>query len=132
MHTPRKDNSAADAAANKALDDGDFEQTFEEEVHRFSHALLEDSGYPTGVMFSFDGASRGNPGAAAYGNCAWWGTWRDNSFHCGGQLLAKGLKIGRHTNNIAEVRGMANATKSLLHFFFWFLETCVKATAKRT
>ena len=66
MHTPRKHNSSADAAANRALDCGTYEEVYAQEVIRFSEEAVEDP--EVGLLFSFDGASRGNPGIAAHGN----------------------------------------------------------------
>ena len=40
-HTPRKDNSAADAAANRALDFGNFEDFSLEEFHNFISAFVQ-------------------------------------------------------------------------------------------
>ena len=129
-HTPRKDNSAADAAANRALDGGSFEDFSSEEVQNFISALVQDGQGRTGLMFSFDGASRGNPGKASHGNCAWWGVWINDSFHSRGQLFSKGSTIGIQTNNVAEARGLTTAAKAALHFFFWILESCSRAAVR--
>ena len=82
-----------------------------------------------GLLFSFDGASRGNPGDAAQGTCAWWGTWTHNSFSSKGSLICKGMRLGCQTNNYAEVKSLVCAVKAALHFHFWFLGICSQAGA---
>ena len=49
----------------------------EHEVVNMLSALLQtcDDNVQIGMMFSFDGAARGNPGPSSLGHCAWWGTW---------------------------------------------------------
>ena len=85
----RSDNSAADAAANKALDVGTFLDVRVEETVRFLPELCEHIGNisDVGILFSFDGVARGNPGPAASGVCAWRGYWRNNMFEAKGLLL---------------------------------------------
>ena len=122
IHTPRKDNKAADAAANKALDDGCFEDVFAEGLEGFCNSALRTS--EVGLLFSFDGASRSNPGKASHGNCAWWGEWIDGEFVTRGTLFCMGRRIGTQTNNIAEVRRLAFAAKAVLRFQFFFVEMC--------
>ena len=132
IHTPRGDNSAADAAANRALDEGDFWNVYPEEVHSFCQYLHQHrQDQNIGLLFSFDGASRGNPGAASPGNCGWWGEWSSNQFCQKGLLYEKGCTIGRRSNNVAEVRGLAFSAKSALHFLFWLCETCAELAASR-
>ena len=124
LHTPRKDNAAADAAANKALDGGSFSDICDFALEGFCNEVLSRPCANIGLMFSFDGASRGNPGRASHGNCAWWGEWLDGGFVSKGLLFCIGRRIGTQTNNIAEVRGLAFAAKAALHFQFWFSELC--------
>jgi ribonuclease HI len=84
-----------------------------------------------GLMFAFDGASRGNPGKASQGNCAWWGAWQHGCFHEEGLLFRRGRNLGRQTNNFAEVRGLTFAVKAALHLHFWMLEGCARTAARR-
>jgi len=80
VQTPRSDNTAADAAANRALDEGSFTDWNLHSCLRFVAALANDEHREYGMLWSFDGASRGNPGAASYGVTAWWGTWSLDGF----------------------------------------------------
>ena len=105
VHTPRGDNAAADAAANRALDHGNFENTYLPELGRFAEHLLSSSHDQVGLVFAFDGASRGNPGDASCGSCGWWGTWGTGGFDEKGLLFQRGHRLGTQTNNVAEVRG---------------------------
>jgi len=82
-------------------------------------------------MFSFDGASRGNPGSAARGNCGWWGVWHEGGFCQKGLLFQSGRKLGTQTNNIAEARGLVFAAKASLHFHFGISELCAGMAARR-
>ena len=87
IHTPRGDNSAADAAAKRALDEGNFETCCPESIRSFCEYFLQRGAENrAGFVFSFDGASRGNPGDASHGNCAWWGLWTGGSFERKGLL----------------------------------------------
>ena len=82
-----------------------------------------------GVLFSFDGASRGNPGRSSYGVCAWWGyfhTTCSGSFESKGLLLQKGACLGTSTNNIAEAHGMAAALKLCVRYYGWVMEQLAK------
>ena len=126
IHTPRKDNAAADAAANKALDEGDFAEIWEAALDSFCEHALQSPDAELGLLFSFDGASRGNPGKASHGNCCWWGEWINGAFVTRASLFCIGRRTGRNTNNIAEAQGLAFAAKAALHFNFWFHETCTK------
>eukprot|EP00973_Karenia_brevis_P027062 3735364-Karenia_brevis.AAC.1 len=57
QYVPRADNSAADAAANQALDTNSFLDVWTDEMQRLLYA---QSGHPElawGLLFSFDGAS---------------------------------------------------------------------------
>ena len=132
VHTPRRDNAAADAAANRALDQGTFEEVYASEQAKLVEALATDGERHLGLVFSFDGASRRNPGAAAEGNCAWWGTWKENHFNEIGMLMCRGRRIGTQTNNVAEARGLDFAVKAALHFWFWLVESCAQAVETRT
>ena len=76
-------------------------------------------------MFSFDGASRGNPGSSSAGVCAGWGyfhTTSRGSFESRGLLVQKGIRLGTSTNNIAEAHGMAYALKICLRYYGWVIE----------
>ena len=77
-----------------------------------------------GLLMSFDGASRGNPGDASQGNAGWWGQWHGDGFRPMGTLYQAGSRIGIKTNNVAEARGLAFAAKSALHLLFWLTEVC--------
>ena len=68
---PRADNSAADAAANRALDVGTFLDVRVDEAVRFMRRLSEvPDATDIGLLFAFDGAAQSNPGPAASGVCA--------------------------------------------------------------
>ena len=123
---PRSDNSAADAAANKALDVGSFLDVHVEETVRFLCELSEHTCNfnDVGILFSFDGAARGNPGPAASGVCAWWGYWRNNMFEAKGLLLERGFWLGSATNNAAESHGLATSMKAALRWHYWVIEQC--------
>ena len=83
------------------------------EVYRLARATTVDANI--GILVSFDGASRHNPGAASYGVCAWWGLWDAAGFQSKGLMLCSGKKLGHATNNVAEARGMAAAVKEITH-----------------
>ncbi len=68
------------------------------------------------------GAARGNPGPAASGVCAWWGHFMCGGFQSKGILIRKGSRLGTGTNNIAESHGIASASKTALHYFYWVTE----------
>ena len=72
-----------------------------------------------GFVFSFDGASRGNPGSSASGVCAWWGQWLHGSFEPHGLLVQRGIQLGTGTNNTAEAHGLATALKTALRYYMW-------------
>ena len=61
---PRKDNSAADAAANWALDHNSFLEVSTTQTAAFIGELGHAADDNLGMLFSFDGAARGNPGPA--------------------------------------------------------------------
>jgi len=62
---------------------------------------------PEKIIAHIDGGSRGNPGPAAAGF-----TLEDSA---GTQLQAKGLVLGRATNNVAEYTGLVKALEAALH-----------------
>eukprot|EP00973_Karenia_brevis_P010451 1419347-Karenia_brevis.AAC.1 len=62
-----------------------------------------------GLLASFDGASRGNPGQAATGVCLWWGRWRQGAFESAGLLAQSSKRLGVATNNRAEAMAQAQA-----------------------
>eukprot|EP00973_Karenia_brevis_P092810 12414225-Karenia_brevis.AAC.1 len=69
QQVPRGDNSAADRVANRALDRGAF---LDVRIHAVQDLLKDLSGQSIsniGILASFDGASRGNPGPSASGIC---------------------------------------------------------------
>ena len=68
-HVRRADNSAADAAANWALDHGSFTDFRVHEAASFAKCLATTACDNVGLLFSFDGAARGNPGPASTGVC---------------------------------------------------------------
>ena len=115
----RNDNSAADAAANWALDHGSFMDVRVQEVQRLVHHLAHCGLHTPGLMFSFDGASRGNPGPSSSGICAWWGYWAEGAFISHGLLLQRGTRLGIGSSNSAEAHGMASALKTALRYLFW-------------
>ena len=81
QQTPRKDNSAADEAANAALDGGNFvDNHLDESVALIRYLNNHGCSEEVGILISFDGASRGNPGSASLGVCGWWGTWSIEGF----------------------------------------------------
>jgi len=119
---PRADNSAADAAANWAMDNHSFAEVRLQEVINFIDCLSGSGAQGLALMFSFDGAARGNPGAASYGLRAWWGRYHDGMFSAEGPLIQKGHCLGTSTNNVAEALGLAAAVISSLRFLFWVTE----------
>ena len=119
---PRSDNTAADAAANWALDNKSFVDVRLEEVVKFLQCLSQSNAEGWGMLLSFDGAARGNPGAAAYGICGWWGRYEKDMFKPEGLLLQRAHRLGIGTNNCAEALGMASAIKTTLRFVFWVIQ----------
>ena len=111
---PRADNSAADAAANHTLDHGTFMEVMLAETVCFLSALQEADPQSIGILFSFDGAGRGNPGKASYGVCGWWGHFESGIFEPSGLLVNRGCRLGTNTNNVAEAHGLASAVKVCL------------------
>ena len=111
-HTPRADNSAADAAANRALDNRTFSTWDLQECLNFLDALARRPRTDYALLWSFDGASRGNPGQASFGVSAWWGTLDAKGFHQGGHVFSQGVAIGKAGNNLAEAVGLSAACKA--------------------
>ena len=122
QQVPRSDNSAADAAANWALDHGTFMQVDVKEVEAFMRELSDCDEITVGLLFSFDGAARGNPGPSASGVCAWWGYFCSGAFESKGLLIQRGTSPGIATNNTSEAHGLASALKSCLRYFYWVFE----------
>jgi len=130
QHVFRSDNGAADAAANQALDEGSFRQADGREALRFLQYLMGSDGQreQVGVLFAFDGASRGNPGDAALGTCAWWGGWSDGSFSERGLLMRRGDRLGVATNNYAEAAAMSTALREAVRWHFEVSEELARLT----
>jgi hypothetical protein len=119
---PRGDNSAADAAANRALDHGTFMEVMLAETVCFLCTLQEADPRSIGILFSFDGAARGNPGKASYGVCGWWGHFKGGIFEPSGLLVKRGCRLGTNTNNVAEAHGLASAVKVCLQYYGWVIQ----------
>ena len=122
QQVPRSDNAAADAAANFALDEGTFMQLRVAETAAFMNELSCSERNNVGLLFSFDGAARGNPRPASSGVCAWWGSFSQSAFHARGLIIQRGSRIGVATNNIAESHGLVQALKVCLHYHCWVTE----------
>ena len=88
--------------------------------------------YNLGMLFSFDGAARGNPGPAASGACAWWGVFSNATFTPKGLVLQRGSRLGHATNNIAEAHGMATALRTRKSWVLSILSFSRKFAACRT
>ena len=125
---PRSDNSAADTAANKALDKGTFLDIDVSEATRFLHTVAANEQHCMGILCSFDGAARGNPGPGASGICVWWGSWQDGAFYSNGLILQSGCKLGSCTNNYAEAHGIKLLMKTVLRLHYWLAEQLAKLT----
>ena len=89
---------------------------------KFLQCLSQSNAEGWGMLLSFDGAARGNPGAAAYGICGWWGRYEKDMFEPEGLLLQRAHRLGIGTNNGAEALGMASAIKTTLRFVFWVIQ----------
>ena len=127
LQLPRKENAAADAAANRALDSGTFSEVRLEAIP----ALVSELGQQQrdiGLLVSFDGAARGNPGPSSSGVCMWWGHFRYGSFQPQGLLVQRGAFLGAGTNNSAEAHGLALALKTCLHYLYWLIEQIAQLT----
>jgi len=123
QQTRRAENQAADAAANQALDIGSFKEFYRTEVARLALNLSEAQGNSNvGVLISFDGASRGNPGPASSGVCAWWGRWSDGAFQSSGLVGRWGRLLGHLTNNEAEAQGLSDAARRLARILLTMTE----------
>ena len=92
------------------------------EVAAFITELSKPGRDNIGLLFSFDGAARGNPGKSSYGVCAWWGSFVHGSFESKGLLLRRGARLGTSTNNIAEGHGLASSLKICVRFHCWVIE----------
>ena len=80
-----------------ALDHGSFLEVRLDVAAAFITELTGNSSKHIGMLFSFGGASRGNPGPSSYGVCAWWGHFRSGAFESMGLLCHKGARTGtRH------------------------------------
>ena len=121
-HVPRADNSAADAVANWSLDNNSFLDIRIPELQVFLEHLGTGELADVGMLFSFDGASRGNPGPSASGVCAWWGVWLHSEFIPRGLLMQKGANLGAGTNNTAESHGLVTAFKTAVRYHYWVIE----------
>jgi len=131
QHVMRSDNGAADAAANQALDSESFRRVNGQETLRFLEwAATSGVEEDVGLLFSFDGASRGNPGEASFGICAWWGVWSGEEFVERGWLLQRGVRLGTCTNNAAEAEGMAAALRAALIWHFEVAEALARQAGK--
>ena len=75
-----------------------------------------------GLLVSFDGAARGNPGPASSGVCIWWGHFENSLFQSKGLLVQKATRLGNATNNVAEAHGLASILKTTLRFNLWLSE----------
>ena len=122
QQVPRSDNSAADAAANWALDHGSYLQVYVQVVEDFLSKLSLPDVVSIGLLFSFDGAARGNPGVSSSGVCAWWGYFYSGTFKSKGLLMQRGTRLGIGTNNTSEAHGLASELKSCLRYFYWVIE----------
>jgi len=127
QQVPRSDNSAADAAANRALDYGTFMELRLEAVVAFLEELATCRS-STGLLVSFEGAARGNPGPSASGVCLWWGYYRNGEFLSKGLLIQKGTCLRTGTNNSAESHGLASALKTTLQYHYWLIEQTSQLT----
>lgn len=67
-----------------------------------------------GIVFSFDGASRGNPGKPAWGCCGWRGYCSAYGVHERELLSDIGKQIGVATNIEDKVAGLSMAVRMLL------------------
>ena len=121
-HVLRADNSAADAAANFALDSGSFIDYRMEASIDLVKELTQNKQAQIGLLFSCDGAARGNPGPSSGGVCAWWGYFADGGFTATSLIFQKGTRYGNGTNNVAEALALATAVKMALHYYFWMAE----------
>ena len=57
------------------VDSGSFYEVFDPEVSAMIRELSHAEVPNVGLLFSFDGAARGNPGPTASGVCGWWGKY---------------------------------------------------------
>ena len=119
QHVPRSDASAADAAANWAIDLKTFMDVRVHDVQLFFNRCALQDVQNCGILFSLDGASRRNPGLSSSGVCAWWGLWAHGTFQSRGLWLQRGTNLGNGSINSAEAHGLASSLKTALRFLFW-------------
>ena len=91
------------------------------EAASFAKCLATAACDNVGLLFSFDGAARGNPGPASTGVCAWWGFFHNGEFLSEGLVLQKGVSLGSSTNNYAEATAMTAAVKTAVRYYFWMI-----------
>ena len=127
IQVPRSDNSAADAAANRALDQGSFTEIRVKQISSFLAQLCSGNG-SFGLLFAFDGAARGNPGPSSSGVCAWWGSFQADGFTSHGIILQKGCRLGCGSNTSAEAHGLSTAVKIALHYHYWLIQQLSQLT----
>ena len=75
-----------------------------------------------GMLLSFDGAARGNPGPSSPGVCIWYGIYINGEFLSRGLLMQRGTRLGTGTNNSAEAHGLATAMKVCLRLHYWLVD----------
>ena len=109
---------------------GSFTNLWVREIQAFISELLRSTQSETGLVFSFDGAARSNPGHSASGVCAWWGTWVNDHFEEAGQILQRGRRLRSTTNNVAEAHGMAGPLLELAYLLMVILDKCAGALDK--
>ena len=114
---------------NLALDNGSFMHSDVNQVANWIYKLSQGELDSTCLLVSFDGAARGNPGPAASGVSAWWGSFDSSSFHAEGLLWQRGLRLGTHSNNVAEANGLASCLKMMIHYFCWVIENLSELAA---
>ena len=103
-------------------DNGSFNDVRLHEVVSFMHCLSQHNAKLLVLVLSFDVAARGNPGAASYGLCLWWGRFESGTFLAYGLLIQKGHRLGTSTNNCAEALGLAASIKLSLRYLLWVTE----------
>ena len=104
--------------ANEALDHGSFRMASSQVVLQYLQCTSVTGDEEVGLLVSFDGACRDNPGDASLGVCAWWGKWCSGSFQEEGCFLRRGVRLGIGTNNTAEAEAMAVAIREALRWHF--------------
>ena len=97
-------------------------QVHVQDVVAFLNELSRSDLGSIGLLFSFDGAARGNPGPSSSGVCAWWGYFEIGAFHSKGVLVQRGTRLWTSTNNTSEAHGLASALKYCLRYLYWVVE----------